>query len=351
MKKLISFFGMFIFSFCALSALSGFKVAVPDLPGEYVYYHDLSFENESYVGFLTYDEKTYSARYYSPVQNEKKLPEKEVQIFFTINPNADHIEFTGEKILNIQMLSEDDTQIVNYLHDLVYEFSARRAKVFVNTNDSNLEKTFTQEDYAQFGGPVQIGWNTLIPLFNVESIYSENDAKKTFYVVTMGRITNSEDKSFENFKGFSCEFKAKKHNVKINKKAKMLECVNKTTENQYSIYSDWKRAAENVFMLGDTAVFMEGKTSKTNETYLNRSIVLSSGENYLDFESLTFKDGLFKANYVNFQSKNVTTSLKKIQKNAESEDISWATLSVFCDVYKKNPKYFEKIIESFNSKD
>lgn len=371
MKKTILFLSI-LFSLLSANvfALPGFSPLVRDIPGEYVFYRDLSFEHESYIGFLTYDEKTYSARYYSPAKPKQNLPEKDIQIFFTINPDSDHLELTGEKVLGIQFLGEDGLQIVNYLHDLLYEFNSRRIKNSVVSRTSITENermvvepvetttTTTAEDFAQFGGPVQIEWNAIIPLFNLESIYSENDAKKMFYVATIGRINSTEDKSFENFKGFPSDFKEKKHKAKISRKTE----TEKVELNGFvfSVYSDWERHAENMFTLGDFAVLFEtpafenptseNKVPEKNLDFIKRRFLLSSGQNYIDFANLKFADNSFSADYYNFETGNVTKSFKKFLKNEKSGSYEYFSLSVFRDVYEKNKKYFDKIVESFEIK-
>lgn len=355
MKKILVFFAAFTVFLSSSLALPGFKAVVPDTSGEYVYYLDRTFERESYIGFLTYDPKTYSARYYAPAEKKRQLPEKEVQIFFTINSDADHIEFTGEKILDIQFLTEEDLKIVNYLHDLIYEFSARRIKLVENNvlsgTQDELEfsgRIASSEDFAQFGGSTQINWNTIIPLFNIESIYNEDDAKNVFTAATFGRITSSDDKSFENFKGFPKTFKAKTHKAKINRKAEILSVKNETTGNSCRVRADWKRLAENMFTLDNFAILVETSVHETNLNFLKRKFLVSSGENYIDFASMEFKDEIFKADYYNFQTGNVTTAFKKFEKSPADSLISYFSLSVFNDVYKKNSRYFNEIIESFS---
>lgn len=354
MKKLFILFAALSISLSSVFALPGFEPVVPDRSGEYVYYRDFTFERESYIGFLIYDPQTYSARYFAPADKKSKLPQKEIQIFFTINPTANHFEFTGEKVLNIQLLTEEDLKIVNYIHDLLYEFSARRIKLVENNvlsgTQDELEfsgKIASDEDFAQFGGSVKINWNTIIPFFNIESIYNQDDAKNVFSVATIGRINSTDDKSFENFKGFPENFKAKTHKAKINRKAEQIEIKNETTGNKYVIRADWNRPAENMFTLDDFAVFFETSTPEKNLNFIKRQFLLSSGENYLDFSNMEFKANTFKANYYDFRTGNVITALKKFETNSKNQQISYCSLSVFNDIYKKNSKYFNEIIESF----
>jgi len=54
--------------------------ALPDASGEYVYYRDSSFNRESYIGFLYYDDSTYEARYYAPPT--ESLAEKNIDMLF-----------------------------------------------------------------------------------------------------------------------------------------------------------------------------------------------------------------------------------------------------------------------------
>ncbi len=356
MKKLNILFATLLLSLSAGFALPGFEPVVPDHSGEYVYYRDFTFERESYIGFLTYDPQTYSARYFATADKNSKVPQKEIQIFFTTNPDATHFELTGEKVLNIQFLSEEDLKIVNYIHDLLYEFSTRRIKLAENNVLSGTQdelkisgKIASNEDFVQFGGSTQIKWNTIIPLFNIESIFNQDDAKTVLSVATIGRINSTNDKSFENFKGFSEKFKTKMHKSKINKKAKPFVVKNETTGNNYTVYADWKRPAKNMFTLEDFAVLFETSTAEKNLNFVKRQFLLSSGENYLDFANMEFKNNTFKANYYNFQTGNLTTTFKRFEKSSKNEQTAYCSLSVFNDVYKKNSKYFDKIIESFSA--
>ena len=125
MKKKI--FSLFIFVFIIsnfIFALPGFKPYLKDVSGDFVFYKDYTFKRESYVGFLMYDEGTYCARYFAPKNEEK--PAKEVKILFTVNTDKDFMELTGEKIISGRQA--DDTEVINYLHDMIYELNARRIK-------------------------------------------------------------------------------------------------------------------------------------------------------------------------------------------------------------------------------
>ena len=101
MKK--HFFSAFlIFSQFFLNALPGFKPYIMDFPGDYVFYRDYSFKNESYVGFLYYGNSAYSAKFISPQNQEQGKPEKSVSIYFTVDESKNFMEFTGEKSFHFQ---------------------------------------------------------------------------------------------------------------------------------------------------------------------------------------------------------------------------------------------------------
>ena len=56
------------FATAASHALPCVAQYIPDSSGEYVYYEDKSFKNETFVGFLYFNDTTYAARNYSPAR-------------------------------------------------------------------------------------------------------------------------------------------------------------------------------------------------------------------------------------------------------------------------------------------
>ena len=160
MKKLLLTLTILLCGVAAAFALPGFTPYVPDTVGEYVWYRDSSFERESYIGLLSYDEQTYQIRYYAPASRDLVLPETNLAILFTINPESDFFDMTGEKIITEIDPYGDDVDILNYLHDLLYEFSARRIKL----DDLQGTEIFSSQEFDQFGGKVTICFDSLIPL-------------------------------------------------------------------------------------------------------------------------------------------------------------------------------------------
>ncbi|MCR4938604.1 MAG: hypothetical protein K5930_00685 [Treponemataceae bacterium] len=192
MRKRISVF-ILVFICAGLFAVPGVKALIPDLPGQYVYYRDYTFPEEAYLGFLRYDEETYAARLIT-CKDGNIL--KDVTSYISMDSSADHIELTGEKIVGAA-LGTGDVDILNYLHDFIYEFAGRRKKL----NDRDFSTTLViSDDYPQFGGSVKIEYDFYIPLFNVSNIRSSN-GKTLFEIVCTGSITADSDAAFSSFKG------------------------------------------------------------------------------------------------------------------------------------------------------
>lgn len=218
-------------SLCAgLFAVPGIKPLVPDVSGQYVYYRDYSFQDETYLGILCYDEGTYAARFYS-CRNDKPL--KDITIYVTMNASADHIDLTGEKIVGAAPGTED-VDILNYLHDFIYEFAGRRKKL----NDRDFsDSVIVRDDYPQFGGSVKIEYDFYIPIFNVARILAE-DGKTLFEAVCTGSLSSSSDKVFSDFKGI-----------------KHADISAGSTSSGDVPTEEWVEVGDNMWLLGDSAFY------------------------------------------------------------------------------------------------
>lgn len=326
-------------------ALPGFTPSVKDIPGDYVFYKDSTFQRESYVGFLTYDEKTYAARYFAPAT--KKLPEKDIKIYFTVNPKADHMELTGEKVENGFAMSKDDTEIVNYLHDLIYELNSRRIKV-------SEVPSICMEDYPQFGGDVLINYDAIVPLFNVRSIINSKTNQKLLNISTCGRIQTATDNSFESFKGLPASYKDNRHKMPNVKKA-VPSTIELEDSQSVTLDSCWKRGMENLWFLGDAALLTIGTLPATDSVdFLTRQLCLSTGKTYIDWNNINASVDFSKKSYIqalvyDSSNGNVTINIKIVLPAKENKSPA-LVMSVYQNLYKKNTKYFEKILESYTEK-
>ena len=342
MKKTFSFLTAIIFSALSLFALPGFTPKVQDMNGEYVYYRDTTFARESYIGFLCYDSGTYAARYYAPEVKKENKKAKSIVLYFTIDESKPYMSLTGEKVENGMALGREDTEIVNYIHDMLYELNARRIKA------GTPLPVVTQENFMQFGGDVQIEFDDIIPLFNVKSIVNQTEGKKVFYVVTAGRLIQENDNGFSSFSGFPKQYKDNSHKMPSLKKATPVEA--KTADDiSVKIDSAWNQVVENLWTLGDAAILTMGEIPQVPSVeFMERQLLLSKGTSYVDWNLINSKqsdNSLYLVSTVYDPSTNKVNNV--IQSVLLGESNSLLILSVYNNIYTKNRKYFNSIVSSF----
>lgn len=354
MKKLLFLAAVLCFS-VYVSALPGVKSYLPDISGQYVYYKDTSFERESYTGILYYDEGTYAIRYYAPAVKDKKKPlaEKDLRILFTLDTEKDYVLLTGERI--ISAITPEDTDIINYMHDILYELTSRRQKVTYFT-----DKTASRQEYEQFGGKVTMVFDALIPIFNLKSI-STVDGKTAFTLVTAGQLASSEDNTFFDFKGIPVELKDKRHVFK-KKKSEPAEFTYQAENgiNQFvCLDTQWKQSMDNLWLLEDSAILAMDVITIPEETkdiyvpLLIRRMMLGTEQSYPVLAWLSIKNENNKTMIGNLYYKPSTESLTqdfKILTKLENGSLAFFTLTVFNEAYTKNKAYFQKIIDSYKTK-
>ena len=347
-KTVLSILASVILTAAAV-ALPGFTSFIPDSAGEYVYYQDKSFTRESYVGILMYDEGTYQIRYIAPQDDDAKLPEKEIAVLITIDPKADVWTMTGEKIISTILPGTDDTDIVNYLHDLLYEFSARRIKA--ETVD-NLSLVIDQ-DYAQFGGKVSVTFDARVPLFNIRTI-KDDKGNKVFDCVTIGTIKSSEDKTFSQFKKLNIVKPDVQKEPKRTAKAKIC----KFEERSVSLDENWEQKMENFWTLGNDSLITMSVLPKVSETrllndlYVQRKLLESSEGSYIDFANSEIsyssaKDSYKLAAISHFPENNSNVYLTKLLTRNKNGGFDYFSISTYQTAYLKSPSYFDKIVKSY----
>lgn len=349
MKKTILSIITTILLTASVFALPGFTSFIPDSAGEYVYYRDTSFNRESYIGILGYDDATIQIRYFAPLDDEAKLPAKEIAILVTVDPKADYWNMTGEKIISTILPDTDDTDIVNYLHDLLYEFSARRISQVAVESD----KVTIDQDYAQFGGNVAITFDARIPLFNIRSIANDK-GDKVFDCVSIGTIKSSEDKTFEGFSGIKNQKPEVQKETK--KVAKSMLC--KFENRSVTLDESWEQKMENFWTLGNDSlitmsVLPKVSENKTlNDLYVQRKLLESSEGSYTDFQNceITYtqaKDSYKLVSTSYFPESNTTVNIIKILTRNKDGGFDYFSISTYQTAYLKNPSYFDKIVKSY----
>ena len=143
-------------SSAAAFALPGVQSYIPDASGEYVYYQDTTFARPTYVGFLYYNEEQYSLRYYAAADAKTKQDEVEIELLISVNPENEKLDFTGELVVK-----DGDSELINYMHDLFYDLTARRQKMGAVEGAADINKN----DFLDvFGGkretPPRYDWRT-----------------------------------------------------------------------------------------------------------------------------------------------------------------------------------------------
>jgi len=366
MKKLFLSLLLVATSFMAVFALPGFQTFIPNNSGEYVYYKDSTFTRESYIGILFYDDSTLQLRYAAPKSKELQLPEKEIAILVSINPEKDYIDMTGERIITKTMFNEEDTDIINYLHDILYEFDSRRSKVD-NVNDQPVK---VSQEYAQFGGGVLITYDAKVPLFNLKNI-ENSKGEKVFECATFGQLASSEDKSFDKFFGFP---EAEPQTVTISpalnsiKKPKAPKSKRYYFENQMVILDEnWEQKMENFWMLGNDSLVtisqipVNTENRIQNEVFILRKLMASTEGSYVNMlkSELSYNERKcqYKIRNIIYQADKatyiITTKLLTSQQpkkgfiSETSTSFDYFSISTYEEPYSKTPTYFEKIVKSY----
>ncbi|MCQ2612948.1 MAG: hypothetical protein MJ183_05020 [Treponemataceae bacterium] len=193
MKRFSVFFAVLFAVFAAspLFALPGITQIMPEQNGAFVYYRDTTFIEETYIGVFQYDSSTYALRFYSP---QVSSGSSDIILFVTLNPETDYVQVLGDSIYGTD--STEDTDKINYLYDLLYELASRRKKL-----DSRYfgEPVVVSEDYAAFNGTVTMTFRYDIPLFNLESIVSEEGLP--LFTLVAKKISDTTDYDFFAFSG------------------------------------------------------------------------------------------------------------------------------------------------------
>lgn len=363
MKKLLSFI-ISTFIFLPLFALPGFTPYLPDNSGDYVFYRDNSFERESYIGFLTYDEETYQMRYYAPTDKTNFLPEKNIQILFTVNPDKNNLELTGEKIISSITPNTEDVDIVNYMHDLFYEMSSRRNKAdpvtpseegYVSNKNFWDNGLWINQDFVQFGGQVSLVFDPLIPLFNLKRIV-DVEGNDIFSAVTFGTLASSIDSSFDDFKGVTSKKIIKEKGIAIDQKAKSIDYT--YSGKKIKLDTNWSQSMENLWLLGDTALVSANVIPAYEELgdkyddFVIRRIIRSSQDSFVELPGINIKQDkngyTITSTIYQHKTDNIVKNFKVLRK-MNNGSYNLVLLTVFQKDYASNKKYFDDLV-SKNSK-
>lgn len=332
-------------------ALPGFTPYIADRSGEYVYYRDYTFNRESYIGFLAYDDSTYAIRYYAPADYENEFLDINILLYFSVDPSLPYLKMTGERIASA--ITPEQTDIVNYLHDLLYDFNSRRIKagdVSPNSADLFSKKSYRDaglslaQDYPQFGGEVRILFDYLVPLFNIKKIIS-NDNKVLLEVVMFGMLQSSNDTSFSSFSGISSDNTNSSRNWKANTALAKKEAS--TSDGQkISLDEGWSSPMESLWLLGDEAIISMSHTEANVHQLLRMTLQNATWQNL----SLTKNDDSYTVSSIYYQPDTKAAMYSSRVITNRQDTFAVFLLTVFNEVYDKNRSYFDAIVKSYKAK-
>lgn len=330
----------------AAFAIPGVEPLIPDSPGEFVYWRDNSFERESYVGLIRYDEATYGVRYYAP--SAKKKPALSFLVLVTIDTaKKGAVEFTGEKVEPLPR-SEAETDIINYLHDFIYElFPRRRAAGKVS------EAKESGGEMAQFGGRVKFSWDPLVPVLNLRGI-TTSDGKPALQLVTAGRLRSSDDRSFGSFAGIPKKGEEKKFKLDKSLAKKKVALGGEGEPFSLELDGQWEAKSPMLWMLGESAMatVVQISVPEGAAARLLRMMTLGSERSYPDMQTQTVSrddsDGSvqIRQTFYDAETNEFQTDRKVIRRASDGTTLIFA-LTVSSAAYKKNKSYFDGIFKSF----
>jgi len=351
LKKICVIILAFVSTLC-VAALPAVNSYIPDASGEYVYYQDTTFARPTYVGFLHYNSSEYALRYYAAADSKTAQDEVEVEVLISINPENEKLEFTGELVVK-----DGESTLINYMHDLFYDLTAKRKK---SGDVAGLTDVTTNEFIDYFGGAVVMKFNSLVPIFNVKSI--QNDAgEEQLKLVTVGALQDSQDTSFDDFKGFPSKMADKKRKApKASKKTVTAQYAGVESGSMMSVKIDesWKNSVLNIWLQGNAAVLnfacltLPEGDEKLLEAYVMRSLLRSSDHSYIDYRTANIKplsDGFeISANYYLSKDSSVQHDTQRLVKAANG--YNYMRLTVFDSLYQKKKSYYDSIVTSFSVK-
>lgn len=342
-------------------ALPGFNSFIQDKAGEFVYYKDSSFARESYIGLLSYDANTFQIRYYAPANSTSG--EKIVACLFTIEPGIDTFNMTGENVIIADYNDKEDIEIVNYMHDLLYELSARRINVgslhpktegYINNTSLTDNGLKVKNNYPQFGGDVVMFYDCMIPFFNLKRI-EDHKGKAIFECVEIGKISSTEDKLFDRYVKIPEVGKVKINSVKP-KKQESFDAV--IGNQKIKLDSSWVAKMSNMWVQNDDAIITmvtydtPAAPDYYNEYSILRSLLESKDGYYITLDKC---DVIFDKENMCIYSEQYLANAGKIyygikyltlNSNKQYDYLSFAALKA---TYLIKRSYYDKIIKSYSN--
>ncbi len=322
-----------------LFALPGIISDSPDASGQYIFYRDTTFSDDTYIGFLVYDDSTLALRVFSVSEGLTEtgdvavIKKIDITTYLRLDTTTDYISIIGESFP--PNLSEDEINSINYAHDMLYELSARRKRL----NHLSFSQDFIlSQEFLQFGGNVNLCWQFYIPLFNLRMITSE-EGEPLFEAVTMGILENSEDTSFQDFSGFS-------ETAPSLIAAKKIPAADKAIDDQWMQLYPYVRAIDSAIHAAVNMACPDGSAAFMKTQAQNFLQSMSGSYVYLPNSTLSCSsDGLYsKVLYAPVDdSGKWTCAIRKI-KPLDEVSVSYQELNCYTDYYCQHSAYLEDML-------
>lgn len=243
-------------------------------PGDYVVYRDHTWKNPTWIGFLYYGEDVWGTFLKTPELDSN------VEILFRTETVDDEILLVGQQI--ITEITPNDIPAVNYLMGLLpdlYKWSNEASSSFnkitatlVDPKRSPLLDPLIQlkRSSVNFGGDFLLTFASEIPVFGLSKAHKNESSRmqELLQLEKSGKITDGMDSDFFDFS--ADRMVLQKIATQINPNAKKYNI--EIDGLQFQLDNQWQSFAENVYMLGSSAVLIVD-TIDLAEQHIEKNII------------------------------------------------------------------------------
>lgn len=325
MKKFL----LLAFLFAGISAF-----AVETVSGDYVLYGDYSFTSPTWVGFLKYDDYRYAGLLYCPSEHRR------IEVLFSVAVKDGKMELTGQNVPNeISYTNKADVEAVNYLMRLLpdmYKWS-RLVPATSGTKQTNAVSAVCE----YFGGKVTVQSDFYIPLFSIKTV--KNQKQTLLNLERIGRVMQNDTEFFKLQLPFPKE-RPSDAEIKTNLKKKIV----KAGPVKIRLDEQWTAAADNLYLLGDSALLTIAPLKKSPATTagnLVKFFCLSDSQRTVMLDQMKFTGNEKKFTCTNAVYDNETQAVNIDIKTIvlQGDMYTVVSLTVREQDYKKYKTYFDNL--------
>lgn len=313
--------------------------------GDYVIYRDYSWKEPTWIGFLYYNDETYGAFIRTGTHEKGRT----LSLLFSGKTEKRQFVLTGQKIMT--PITPDDTVKVNYLMTVLPKLYER--KTFPAAEKALFGEATVQGHIEEFGGAVQLGFRSFIPLFHLHTLKNT----KTGTILELAEIGSIKGSGESLFYSYTPEEpKQTKNLFFLNKNAKKETVY--VANIPLHLDSQWKKIADNSFLCGNTAFLtittvtipvVKDINPLSAQEQLLRFFTASSpyAKALSSYTTITGTKEVFTVEQYIYDTKTKKTSkdIKQCIKNKDSS-ITVISLTVDSAAYNAEKVYFDSIAAS-----